>query len=146
VPEGDERPVSLYRPKRLFPLVLAATSLSALVIVVFLACQSLNTQYNLYYLLWKAGWRRYESAVALSGMFHDHAFRQSLLGSTVQQFEERFPHSFFKVVKPPPVAKLGQIYMISDLAQSQNSDGHFGLCWLAVFENDRLIEFNFCKA
>ena len=138
--------MSLYRPQSLFPLALAGTSLSALVIVVFLACQSLNTQYNLYDLLWKAGWRRNESAVALSGMFHDHAFRHSLLGSTMQQFEERFPHSFFKVVKLPPVAKQGQIYMISDLAQSRNSDGHFGFCWLAVFENYRLIEFNFCKA
>jgi hypothetical protein len=81
--------------------------------------------------------------VALSGIFHDYAFRQSLLGSTMHQFEERFPHSFFKVVKPPPIAKPGQIYMISDLPQSRSSDGHFGFCWLAVFENDRLIEFEF---
>jgi hypothetical protein len=137
--------VSFQRLKRLIPIGLASTSLLALAIVVFLACQTLNTRYNLYYLLWKAGWRRYESPVALSGMFHDHAFRRSLLGMTMQKFEERFPHTFFRVVKPPPVAKPGQVYMISDLAQSRNPDGHFGLCWLVVFENDRLIEFDFFK-
>lgn len=137
--------MSVQRLKRLLPFVLAGASLAVLAIVVFLACQSLNTHYNLYYLLWKAGWRRYESPIALSGIFHDHAFRHSFLGTTIQEFEKRFPHTFFRVVKPPPTAKPGQVYMISDLAQSRSSGGHFGLCWLVVFEDDRLIEFEFVK-
>ncbi len=111
----------------------------------FLAKQPLSTDYNLYYLMWKKGLRGYDSEVALSGMFHDREFCQSLLGITVSEFEARFPSTFYEVRKLPPVAKEGQRFFIDSYEQSKREDGSIGMGWLAVFESGKLIEFEFSK-
>ena len=112
---------------------------------MFLAKQSLSTHYNLYYLMWKKGFRHYEAPVALSGMLHDKEFRLSLNGITVSEFESRFPSTFYEVRKLPPIAKEGQRFFIDSYERSIREDGSFGMVWLAVFENGRLIELYFSK-
>lgn len=113
--------------------------------MAFLAVQTLDTQYNLYYLLWKAGVRPYERTVAWRGLMHDFKHRQQLIGMTVEQFERTFPGTFHKVVKAPPIAKPNQEYYIDDFQQAQNKEGGFTLCWCAVFEDGRLIECEVAK-
>jgi hypothetical protein len=110
-----------------------------------LAKESLSTHYNLYYLMWKAGLRSYDSSIALSGMFHDHEFRTSLLGASISEFNARFPSTFYEVKKLPPVAKEGQRFFIDSYEESIREDGSFGMVWLAVFENGKLVELEFSK-
>ena len=125
-------------------LALACT-MALLLAGMYLAKQSLLTHYNLYYLMWKQDFRRYEAPVALSGIFHDHKFRKSLIGITVSEFQSRFPSTFYEVRKLPPIAKDGQQYFIDNYERSIRENGALGLVWLAVFENGRLVEFDFSK-
>ena len=125
-------------------LALACTMV-LLLAGMYLAKKSLSTHYNLYYLMWKNGFRRYEAPVALSGMFDDQEFRRSLIGITVSDFESRFPLTFYEVRKLPPIAKEGQRYFIDNYERSIREDGAFGMVWLAVFENGRLVELYFSK-
>jgi hypothetical protein len=112
----------------------------ALVVVIGLARQDARTHYNLSYLLWKCGLKPYEQSVALHGMTHDHGFRQELNGITPSEFEKRFLSTFYEVKTLPPTAKLGQRYSINDYQQAQTQESGFSLVWLAVFENNRLLE------
>src|SRR4051794_19011720 len=70
--------------------------------VAFLATQSLTTHYNLYYLLWKAGIRSYEQPIAFGGLLHDGTYSKRFIGMTVEQFQQAFPGTFYKVLKAPP--------------------------------------------
>ena len=117
-----------------------------LALTIFLSVQSLGTQYNLYYLLWKAGLRSYEPQVALSGIFHDHRYRDHFLGMSQAEFESHFPSTFHHVVCQPPIAREGDLYFVSDLRQARDETGVFGMCWMAVFRDGRLFEFTFAKA
>ena len=130
----------------LFSLFLAAAPALALGLLLFLSVQTLGTQYNLYYLLWKAGFRTYEPQVALAGMFHDHAFRQRFIGMSRADFERRFPSTFYQLRRQPPIAKAGEVYFISDYRQATDESGAFSMCWMAVFRDDRLVEFDYAKA
>ena len=125
--------------------IALACTMVLLLVGMFLAKQSLSTHYNLYYLMWKNGFRCYEAQVALSGMFHDNEFRKSLNGITVSEFESRFPSTFYEVRKLPPIAKESQRFFIDSYERSIREDGSFGMVWLAVFENGRLIELYFSK-
>jgi hypothetical protein len=124
----------------------AAVLALALGVVLFLSVQTLGTQYNLYYLLWKAGIRKYEPQVALAGMFHDHAFRQRFIGMSRADFERRFPSTFYQLRRQPPIATAGEVYFISDYRQATDDSGAFGMCWMAVFRDDRLVAFDYAKA
>jgi hypothetical protein len=131
-------------------LIIALSLLSlflfgALVVVIDLARQDAGTHYNLSYLLWKSGFKPYEPSVALQGMTHDHEFRQKLNGISPLEFERRFPSTFYEVKTLPPDAKPGQRYFINDYHQAQKEEGGFGFVWLAVFENDRLLELGIYK-
>jgi hypothetical protein len=112
----------------------------ALVVVIELARQDARTHYNLSYLLWKSGLKPYEPSVALLGMIHDQEFRQKLNGISPSEFEKRFPSTFYEVKTLPPISRPGQRYFIDDYQQAQREDGGFGGVWLAVFEDDRLVE------
>ncbi len=134
-------------PRRL-TVALSLLSLfifGALVVVIELARQDARTQYNLSYLLWKSGLKPYEPSVALLGMIHDQDFRQELNGISPSEFEKRFPSTFYEVKTLPSIAKPGQRYFIDDYQQAQSEDGGFGVVWLAVFENDRLVELDIHK-
>lgn len=111
----------------------------------FLARQSLSTHYNLYYLMWKAGLRPYDPIVARAGMIHDLDFRQSLKGMTISEFERLFPSTFYEVGTLPPIARPGQRFFIDDYQQSKREAGGFGMVWLAIFEDGRLVELEFSK-
>jgi hypothetical protein len=117
----------------------------ALVVVIFLARQDAGTHYNLSYLLWKSGLKPYEQSIALPGMTHDKEFRQELHGITPSEFEKRFPSTFYEVKTLPSIAKPGQRYFINDYQQAQREEGGFSFVWLAVFDNDRLIELDVFK-
>lgn len=126
-------------------IFLAASLASTLGLVLFLSVQPLGAQYNLYYLLWKTGLRPYESQVALAGLFHDRAFRESLTGLSRAEFEKRFPSTFYQVNHQPPVAKAGEIFFISDFESSVSETGGFTKCWVVMFKDDALVEFYFSK-
>ena len=125
--------------------LLSLFLLKALVVVIYLARQDAGTHYNLNYLLWKNGLKRYEQSVALQGMTHDQEFRKNLNGISPTEFEKLFPSTFYEVKTLPPSALPGQRYFISDYDQAQRAGGGFGFVWLAVFENDRLIDLNIFK-
>ncbi len=116
-----------------------------LAFVLFLASQSLGTQYNLYYLLWKAGIRRYEPQVALSGIFHDHAYREHFVGMTQAEFEKHFPSTFHRVRRQPPIAAPGEAFYIDDYSQSIREDGRFDMCWFVVVRENKVVKFSLAK-
>jgi len=120
-------------------------AVGAISCVGFLAKQSLSTQYNLYYLMWKAGMRPYDSVVARAGMFHDHEFTSSLKGMSMEEFEKLFPSTFYEVETLPPIARPGQRFFIDDYHQSRKEAGGFGMVWLAIFESGKLVELEFSK-
>ena len=125
--------------------LLSATLMAILVVGFTCARYDLMTHYNLYYLMWKSGYRRYEAPVALSGMFHDISYRDSLIGMSVEEFLKRFPATFYEVKVPPPIAAPNQRWFVDDYAQSIRPTGPGGMCWEAVFENNRLIHISFHK-
>jgi len=133
--------------RRAIALLIFASGLllASLVAILFLARQSSSTHYNLSYLLWKGGLKGYEPSVALPGMIHDHGYRQKMIGSSLSEFEARFPSTFYEVKTPPPIAKPGQRYFINDYHQAQREDGGFGFVWYAVFEEGRLVELDISK-
>ena len=112
---------------------------------VFLARQSLQTHYNLYYLMWKSGMRLYEREIALQGMIHDDRFRKSLAGISPSEFESRFPSTFFELKHLSTTAKGNQRYFIDDYAQAQRADGRYEFVWLAIFEDGKLVELEISK-
>ena len=120
-------------------------AIGAIACVGFLAKQSLSTHYNLYYLMWKAGIRPYDSVIARAGMIHDLDYRNSLKGMSVEEFEKVFPSTFYEVETLPPIARPGQRFFIDDYRQSRNEAGRFGMVWLAIFESGRLVELEFSK-
>jgi hypothetical protein len=131
---------------------IAITSLVALALVgallaagVFLARQSLSTHYNLYYVMWKAGLRPYDSLIARSGMFHDHGFRSALLGISEDEFERRFPSTFYKIQSAPQSAKPNQTYYTDNYHQSRPGAHFYGPSWIAIFEDGRLISIEYDK-
>ena len=133
---------------RLATITLAVALTAAIVTIAcigFLAKQSMATHYNLYYLMWKAGLRPYDSFVARAGMIHDREFRDSLSGLSVEEFEKIFPSTFYEVETLPPIAKPDQKFFIDDYHQSKREAGGFGMVWLAIFEDGRLIELEFSK-
>ena len=148
----DSRPstsdVALRRWRRAAILfaVTTACSLALLAVTAFLAVQDLNTHYNLYYLLWKAGIRPYERPIAFGGLFHDSSYQQRLIGVSFEQFTQAFPNTFYKVRKPPPIAKPNQEFYINDYQRAQREDGRYDGCWEAIFEDGRLVAFDYSKA
>ncbi len=114
-----------------------------LALTAFLAAQNLNTHYNLYYVLWKAGIRRYEPAVALGGLLHDLTYRQRFIGMSTKQFMRVFPGTFYQVRKRPPILKPSQELYITNYAQAESGD--IGAGWEVTFEDGRVIEFDFGK-
>ena len=127
----------------LFSMLIGA--IGVILIGVFLAKQSLNTHFNLYYLMWKSGMRLYEREVALQGMIHDDRFRKSLAGISSSELESRFPSTFFEMRHLPPTAKGNQRYFIDDYAQAQRADGSINFVWHVMFEDDKLVELEICK-
>jgi hypothetical protein len=82
--------------------------------------------------------------VALGGLFHDHKYREHLIGMSKEDFILKFPNTFWKVVKPAPIAQPGQEWYVNDYESSRNEVGG-GPAWTAIFENGRLVEFDFFK-
>ncbi len=113
--------------------------------VVFTAREDLSSASNLYYLMWKAGLRPYDQAVALRGLQHDYSLQKSLLGISRADFERRFPHTFHSVQHLPPVARTGQVYLVDSYEASLREKNPLEFVWLAVFEDDRLISFYYSK-
>jgi hypothetical protein len=107
-------------------ITTTASLLFVLMGVTWLAVQPLDAQYNLYYLLWKS-------------------CQQRFLGVTVNQFQQKFPNTFYKVRKLPPSAKPNQEYYIDNFQQAESEECTYGFCWLAIFEDGRLIEFGITK-
>lgn len=105
------------------------------------ASYDLSTHYNLYYSDWKEGKRAYEPVVALKGMYHDLEFRDSLKGMTVAEFERKFPNTFFEIQGGEPDAHRRSF--IDSYEDAKKGNASYG--WIAVFENDRLIELEFTK-
>jgi hypothetical protein len=126
-------------------ITTTASLLFVLMGVTWLAVQPLDAQYNLYYLLWKAGIRPYDRTVVFSSLFYDQSCQQRFLGVTVNQFQQKFPNTFYKVRKLPPSAKPNQEYYIDNFQQAESEECTYGFCWLAIFEDGRLIEFGITK-
>ena len=120
-------------------------SVALLVAFSFLSLQDLNTHYNLYYLMWKAGLRPYEPAVVFGGLFHDLSYRNRFLGLSPEEFMRRFPNTFYKVRSRPPILKPNQDLYINNYQQAIGEPGILGACWEALFEDGRLIEFDYGK-
>ena len=125
---------------------LAVTSAALLSATAFLAVQGLGPHYNLSYLLWKSGLRSYERRIAFSGLFPDHAYRRHFIGMPVEQFQKSFPNTFYKTRTQRPNAKPNQQFYIDDYELAQREEWFYGMGWEAVFEDGRLVEFNFFKA
>ena len=126
-------------------------SLVAVLLLVVIVCGfhmarlTLSDHHNLYYTLWKAGLRDYDWTVASGGLLHDQEFRESLKGLTIEEFEARFPNTFYEMQTPPPNAIEGRSYY-TDNYFSSRSDGHqYGFGWVVVFEDGRLLEFGYEK-
>ena len=107
------------------------------------ASYNLMTHYNLYYLNWKAGKRPYEAEVALSGMHHDREFRNSLKGITVDEFNRRFPSSFYEIRYPNDESPREKRIFINSYEQAMKGEASYG--WRVEFQNDRLTEFEMYK-
>jgi hypothetical protein len=116
-----------------------------LILILCLAIQPLGSQCNLYYVLWKVGLRGYDARVVLGGMFHDHSYRQRFIGMSHAEFEALFPYTFFACTRQPPIAKSNETYYIDDYQQAKAQTGQYGMCWLVVFRDGRLVEFSFLK-
>lgn len=134
-----------WRSVAIISLLALALVMTLLVAVVFLARQSLSTHYNLYYVMWKASLRPYDSLIARSGMFHDQDFRSSLLGISEDDFERRFPSTFFKIQSPPVSAKPNQTYYTDNYNQTRPGAHFYGPSWIAIFEDGRLISLEYDK-
>lgn len=126
-------------------------SAACFILIALIACAlymarlSLSDHHNLYYILWKAGLREYDWTVAKGGMLHDQGFRESLRGLTIEEFEKRFPSTFYEMQSPPPNAKEDRSYFTDNYFASR-SDGHqYGFGWVVVFEKGRLLEFGYEK-
>lgn len=112
---------------------------------LYMARLTLTDHRNLYYTLWKAGLRDYDWTVASGGLLHDHGYRDSLRGLTLEKFEQRFPNTFYKMQSPPPNAVEGRTYYTDNYFASR-PDGHqYGFGWVVVFEDGELLEFGFEK-
>lgn len=107
------------------------------------ASYNLGTHYNLYYLNWKAGKRPYEAQVALSGMYHDRQIRNSLKGITVEEFNRRFPSTFYEIRYPND--ELPQHKRIFTHSYEHAMKGEAAHGWRVEFQNDRLTEFEMYK-
>jgi hypothetical protein len=107
------------------------------------ASYNLMTHYNLYYLNWKAGKRPYEAEVALSGMHHDREFRNSLKGITVEEFNSRFPSSFYEIRYPNDESPREKRIFTHSYEHAMKGEAALG--WRVEFQNDRLTEFEMYK-
>jgi hypothetical protein len=137
-------------PNRWKQLAIAALALCLILIgiIAFIldaARLSLSDHHNLYYTLWKHGLRDYDWTVTDGRMLHDHEFRESLHGLTLEEFENRFPNTFHKMQTPPPDAQAGRSYYTDNYFASQPNGHQHGFGWVVVFENGRLLEFGYEK-
>jgi hypothetical protein len=107
------------------------------------ASYNLMTHYNLYYLNWKAGKRPYEAEVALSGMHHDREFRNSLKGITVEEFNRRFPSTFYEIRYPNDESPREKRIFTHSYEHAMKGEAALG--WRVEFQNDRLTEFEMYK-
>lgn len=127
------------------------SSLIAVLFLVVIACGfylarlTLSDHRNLYYTLWKTGLRDYDWTVAQGGLLHDHEFREALRGLTVEEFEQRFPNTFYEMQTPPPDAVEGRSYYTDNYFASRRDGHQYGFGWLVVFEDGRLLEFGYDK-
>ncbi len=127
-------------------------SSSALVVAIdlfstaaFFAWQPHAGGWNWYEMMRDAGLRRSDSISARSGMIHDQAFRASLAGISEGELERLFPGTFYKLQSPPPSAKRNQVYYIDSYFQSETGAHLRGPCWIAIFEDGRLISLEYDK-
>ena len=113
--------------------------------VVLLSLLELNDRHNLYYLLWKAGIRRYDAPIALDGLIHDDHFHRGLIGISTEAFLRQFPNTFHKVHSRQHDLTSNQVLYIDDYRKATQESGSVCNCWHAVFEDDQLVSFEFCK-
>lgn len=109
-------------------------------LVIGCAQEDLDSEFNLYYVLWKYGMRRYESAVALSGLHDDYSYQQHFIGMKKEEFLETFPNTFWGVKIPYRNAFPGEEWYVEDYRNSQTEEGGGG-GWRVVFENGRVYKF-----
>lgn len=114
--------------------------------VFYMATLSLSDHRNLYYTMWRVGLRDYDATVAKAGLIDDREFRESLKGLTVEEFEKVFPHTFYEMKRRPPSAREGRSFFVDDYSASRSigQDDPF-VGWMAVFDDGRLIEFEWHK-
>ena len=106
---------------------------------------TLSDHRNLYYTLWKAGFRDYDWTVTKGGLLHDQEFREALRGLTVEEFEQRFPNTFYEMKSLPPNAVEGRTYYTDNYFSSRSGGHQYGFGWVVVFGNGRLLEFGYEK-
>ena len=119
--------------------------LAVIVGTFYMARLTLSDHRNLYYTLWKAGLREYDWTVVKSGMLHDHGFRESLRELTLEEFEQRFPGTFYEMQTPPPRAEEGRSYYTDNYFASRPDSHQYGFGWIVVFKDGRLLEFGYEK-
>jgi hypothetical protein len=125
--------------------VLVVFLLAAISYLWSLACLDLGSHTNLYYRLWKVGVRPFEAPVALGGLYDDSKHQAKLIGISKAEFDKLFPDTFFEFRNPPLGAKPGQRWFVQSYAASVGSPGaSWG--WVAIFENNVLIEFALSEA
>ncbi len=115
-----------------------------LTVLLLMANQDALSTTNLQYAMWKSGLRRYDQDMVLAALQHDNYYRASLLGIDQKDFDQRFPYTFYEMKTIPEVTPPNQTRLINSYAQSlRPEDGCDG--WVAIFENDRLIDFTYHK-
>lgn len=115
-------------------------------VMIYMARQSPADHKNLYYVMWKLGLRDYASNIVLPGIFHDHDFRQSLRGISVEEFEDRFPATFYEMKwDPKPDASRKRTYWVDDYRAAAVGGHLYGMHWIAVFEDGKLVHLEFDK-
>ena len=141
-----------YKPESKWKaLAIVSTALCLLLMFVmtcgfYLARLNQMDHHNLYYKLWKAGLRDYDWSIASRGMTHDLKFRQSLHGSTLEEFEERFPNTFHeksgRVTKP---SNNRHVIYARDYEYFETSGPLEGSGWKAIFIRGKLVDLSWDK-
>ncbi len=100
---------------------------------------------NLRYLMWKAGLREYDRSISLPGMYHDHAFRNSLRGTTRSDFHDLFP-STFRITPTPSDFGKDSLFLTNAPPEADLSYAQLpAQSWIAHFRNGKLDSLDYHK-
>ncbi len=77
-------------------------------------------------------------------MFHDREFLESLEGTSIRSFQEKFPSTFYEI-QHPRWDDPNRRSFIDNYWQARSEDGDVGFSWEAVFVDGKLTEIRLNK-